>query len=346
MTLLEKKFINFYSYLKNKKDTQIILFGKIVSLSYFAVAIEKILHDPNNSSPSKDTLIVLKKAKDMFDCYCQLSDYQKDKNNISFQKNLVPMHKLLWQEIWPNYISLKEYDDLVEYRGKRLDFNNINKQFKNKTVLDLGCGNGSISIALLKRGAKFCHGIDFGKKNIQTAKYFTKKLKLQKKSKFTYGNIVNYKPKKKYDFIVCSAVLHHLKNKKDVLKTLKNITLACRPGTYFNFFVRGFSGIRYLSQDICRKSLINASPFFIKQVLQAMGFSINKITHLIDWHKAVYLQTKPHEIVNILKKLNFTDFRRFKGPHKNDLDLNQVMSHKQGKIKFGTGELRYICRYA
>jgi SAM-dependent methyltransferase len=345
MRLLEKKFKNFYLHLKKKKDSQIILFAKIVSLSYFSVAIEKILTNPKNPNPSKDTLIILKKTKDMFDCYCNLSEHQRDKKNISFQKDLVTMHKLLWQEIWPNYITLKEYNDLVEYRGKRLDFNNISKEFKNKTVLDLGCGNGSISVALLKRGAKFCHGVDFGKKNILTAKYFTKILKLKKKSKFTYRDIVNYKPKQKYDFIVCSAVLHHLKNKKDILKTLKNITLACNPGTHFYFFVRGFSGIRYLAQDLCRAALVNASPFFIRQILQIMGFSINKITHLIDWHKAVYLQTKPHEIINTLKKLNFTDFRRLKGPHRNDLDLNQVRAHKKGKTKFGTGELRFICRY-
>lgn len=343
---MKKKFNEFYSHLKKKKDNQIILYAKIVSLTYFAVAIEKILTDKKNSYPSKDTLKILEKAREIFDCFSQLSDYLKYKNKLSFEKNLVTMHKLLWQEIWPNYINLKQFNNLVEYRGKRLDFNGINKEFKNKNVLDFGCGNGSVSVALLKRGAKFCHGIDFGKKNIATAKYFSKILKLSKKSKFTLANIVNYKPKKKYDFIVCSAVLHHLKNKKDILKTLNNITLACKSGTYFYFFLRGFAGIRYLAQDLSRACLVNANPAFIKQILMTMGFSVDKITHLIDWHKAVYLQTKPDEIINILKKLNFTNFKRLKGPHKNDLDINQVNSHKHGQIKFGTGELRFICRYA
>lgn len=346
MYLLKKKITDFTCYLKKKKDSQIVLFAKVVSLTYFAVAIEKILTNPKHPNPSRDTLKILKKTKNVFDSFFELLDHQKDKKNIFFKKNLITMHKLLWQEIWPNYISIKEYNNLVEYRGKRLDFNNINKEFKKKNVLDFGCGNGSIGVALLKRGARFCHGVDFGKRNIETAKHFSKILKLEKKSKFTCANIVHYKPKKKYDFIVCSAVLHHLKNKKDILKTLKNITYACKSGTHFYFFVRGFSGIRYLAQDFCRKNLVNASPLFIKQILQIMGFSINKITHLIDWHKAVYLQSKPYEIINILKKLNFTDFKRLNGPHKNDLDLNQVRNHKHGKIKFGSGELRFICRYA
>jgi SAM-dependent methyltransferase len=346
MYYLKKQFNNFYRHLKNKKDSKIILYAKIVSLTYFAVAIEKIFTNPKNPNPLKDILIILKKTRNIFDCYSELSEYQKDKNNLFFKKNLVAMHKLLWQEIWPNYISLKEYNNLVEYRGKRLDFNNINNEFKKKTVLDFGCGNGSVSVALLKRGAKFCHGVDFGKKNVETAKYFSKILKLRKKSKFTFADIVYYKPKKKYDFIVCSAVLHHLKSKKDILKTLKNITLACKSGTHFYFFLRGFSGIRYLAQDLCRSCLVNASPSFIKEILWTMGFSTNKMTHLIDWHKAVYLQTKPDEIINILKKLNFTAFKRLKGPHKNDLDLNQVNEHKHGKTKFGTGELRFICKYA
>ena len=72
------------------------------------------------------------------------------------------MHTI-WLKIWPEY-NKKEYDALIEYRGKRLDYNNIKKEFYNKDVIDFGCGNGSILLALMKRGAKSSYGIDFGKK--------------------------------------------------------------------------------------------------------------------------------------------------------------------------------------
>jgi SAM-dependent methyltransferase len=323
-----------------------MLFIKILVLSQFILALEKIFNNPNNNNPIKDTLRVLKKTKLTFNCLSQLLNFEKNKKDLTFEKKIVLLHKSLWQHVWPNYNNLSDYNNLSEYRGARLDYNGIKKEFYKKTVLDLGCGNGSVSIALLKRGAKHCHGVDFGKKNILTARHFAKILNLTKKTKFTYADIVNFKPKNKYDFIVCSAVLHHLKNKKDILRTLKNITLGCKPGTYFYFFIRGFSGIKNLAQDLCRKSLVNASTSYIHLVLETMGFSINKITHLVDCHKAVYLQTKPDEIVSILKNLNFTDFRRLKGPHKLDSDINQVNNHKHGKVKFGSGELRFICRYA
>ena len=54
-------------------------------------------------------------------------------------------------------------------RGKRLDYNNIKKEFYNKDVIDFGCGNGSILLALMKRGPKFLW-YRFWKKNIRVAK--------------------------------------------------------------------------------------------------------------------------------------------------------------------------------
>jgi len=44
-------------------------------------------------------------------------------------------------------------------------------------------------------------------------------------------------------------------------------------------------------------------------------------------------------------KNNFNLVRRLKGSHKTDMDLNQMLEHKFSKVKFGTGELRYLFQY-
>jgi hypothetical protein len=47
----------------------------------------------------------------------------------------------------------------------------------------------------------------------------------------------------------------------------------------------------------------------------------------------------------LFKDFGFKKYKRLKGPHKNDLDINQMKKDKTSVIKFGTGELRYICEY-
>lgn len=232
----------------------------------------------------------------------------------------------------------------MNYRGKRIDFNNIT-EFKNKNVIDFGSGNGSISFSLLKRNAKHVHLVDFEKKNIKASKIFAKKLKLIKKTSFEINDISKYSSKKKYDFVICSGVLHHLQNKKIVLKTLKTIGKLCNNDAHLYVFVRGKGGMRYAIQDTCRSIFKNTDIEFIKKILMYANFSRNKITHLLDWHKAIYLHSSRTEFESMMKKSGFNSFKRLRGPHKNDLDLNQINSHNHSKLKFGTGELRYLAKF-
>ena len=73
-----------------------------------------------------------------------------------------------------------------------------------------------------------------------------------------------------------------------------------------------------------------------------MNFTRNKITHLVDWFKADYMECTPKKLINIMKKNNFDVVKRLNGPHKTDMDINQMREHKFSKLKFGTGELRYL----
>ena len=45
----------------------------------------------------------------------------------------------------------------------------------------------------------------------------------------------------------------------------------------------------------------NIDPVSIRKILENLNFSREKITHLVDWFKAIYLQTKPNELLKVLK---------------------------------------------
>ena len=53
----------------------------------------------------------------------------------------------------------------------------------------------------------------------------------------------------------------------------------------------------------------------------------------------------PKESYKYNEKNNFDMIKRLKGPHKTDMDINQMREHKFSKLKFGTGELRYLFKY-
>jgi 2-polyprenyl-3-methyl-5-hydroxy-6-metoxy-1,4-benzoquinol methylase len=344
-----KKRLNLLVKTLNSEDNiEPILTGKVVTMSYLTVALEPIFIKKNQKNLQKEILRKIDESILIFKSYVNLSKFRSTKYvyELNYKKDKIfySMHKKLWQEIWPEY-NKKEYDALIEYRGKRLDYNNIKKEFYNKDVIDFGCGNGSILLALMKRGAKSSYGIDFGKKNIQVAKKWSKIFNFDKNMKFKCLDILKFKSKKKYDFIICSAVLHHLKSHYHFEKAMKNISSICKNGSYLYFYVRGYGGTRSLIQEACVRCFNNIDANTIKKSLYNLNFTREKTTHLVDWFKAIYLQTKPSKLHKIFKKYGFISFKRLKGPHKNDLDINQIERDKNSKIKFGSGELRYLCQY-
>jgi len=82
--------------------------------------------------------------------------------------------------------------------------------FKNKTVLDLGCGDGTFSFKLVEFGAKHVLGIDPATQAIQLAQ----KNACEKgctNLNFEVGNLYNLSfEEKKFDIVVLRGVLHHL----------------------------------------------------------------------------------------------------------------------------------------
>jgi 2-polyprenyl-3-methyl-5-hydroxy-6-metoxy-1,4-benzoquinol methylase len=92
---------------------------------------------------------------------------------------------------------------------------NINKSDR---VLDIGCGNGALTFDLARK-AKFVVGIDLNEKNIEVAK---RKYKA-KNIEYKVGDATKDLSEEKYDVIVLSNVLEHIKNRVEFLRKLKKL---------------------------------------------------------------------------------------------------------------------------
>ena len=102
------------------------------------------------------------------------------------------------------------------YKSEKIVFKKYLKECK--TVLDVGCLYGSLSLALKKFNVKY-YGIDTDKKAIQYGKKHFKNINLY------HDDFL--KPKKKYpkcDFVFSLNVFDHYKNWKQVLRAYKKLT--------------------------------------------------------------------------------------------------------------------------
>ena len=340
--IFKKKLKSFQQFLKIKKSNDQVNYAKIVSMSFLLYKMDSVLTNPKNSTPIKDMINILQDTKRIFTSLVELKSYQNQTSQKSKRLNFGKAHKKLWQELWPEYKIKNDFIKLVNFRGKRLDFNNIKKEFKNKSILDVGCGHGSVSFACMFRGAKNADCIDFGERNLELGRYWARTYNFQNKMKFFRKDILKLKMKKQYDFVISSAVLHHLKNKSQLNEAIRKISKACKKDGYFYFYVRGSGGMKYDLYEMIQRSMNNVDMIYILKVLNELNFTQEKILYVVDAFKAIYLQTKVKDLISITNKSGFKLIRRLKGPHKTDMDINQLKEHKFSKIKFGTGELRYL----
>lgn len=131
--------------------------------------------------------------------------------------------------LWMNTLTYKLSSFLaqkVESRGihpkhrimnyHKFFIENINK---NEVVLDVGCGNGSLTKDVAGKAKKVI-GIDIEENNIKKAENMFS----GKNIKYICCDALSYFPDETFNVIILSNFIEHIKNRIEFLKKLKNIT--------------------------------------------------------------------------------------------------------------------------
>ena len=108
---------------------------------------------------------------------------------------------------------------------KALEFTKVMpilEDWKNKKILDFGCGAGRDCLKLALLGVKV-YGLDISKSNIESAKKLFKKNKLNGNFKLiNVGDEIPYTDDF-FDGFICNGVLHHIKNPNDSLSEISRV---------------------------------------------------------------------------------------------------------------------------
>jgi 2-polyprenyl-3-methyl-5-hydroxy-6-metoxy-1,4-benzoquinol methylase len=136
--------------------------------------------------------IIIKILIKLNDFILKLIDYL----SIKINKGIHPKHELT-----------KYYDFFI---------NNIKS---GDSVLDIGCGIGFVSDKLAQK-AKNVTGVDIEEKNLSIAKNKFVKENLR----FILADATQYDFKEKFDVVILSNVLEHIKNRIEFLEKIKNLS--------------------------------------------------------------------------------------------------------------------------
>jgi ubiquinone/menaquinone biosynthesis C-methylase UbiE len=334
--------------MKSTQNTFFSCFSKVTVLSNMNMRYEKVALNMNlDEHPYVLTRNIVDDAIEMFKKLIEMSFIENNDIKINkFKSNdVIVKHHELWQEIWPRYDE-NEIQELIDFRGDRLDANNIVKEIEGKICIDFGCGNGSIAFALLERGAKHVLGVDFGERQIELARELAKKRCVEEKTKFIVGNILDTKqPSNKFEFAVASAVFHHLKSKKHIEMALREVARVLKKGGGFYYFVVGSGAISHDLWDVSVDVLADIDINLIEDILKMMNPTRGKMTFITDRLSATYLYSSVEETISMLEKCGFGNFRRLVSPGNDNLscDIKRVEEDPYGREKLGAGELRYYC---
>lgn len=97
---------------------------------------------------------------------------------------------------------------------------------KSDFVLDAGCGDG-YSSSMIAPHVKSLVGIDLEKSKIKKAAKIAKKSNLSKKTRFLAKSIYDFRPKKRFDTVVCSDVIEHV---DDPITLIRKLISFCKRG--------------------------------------------------------------------------------------------------------------------
>lgn len=327
-------------------NTPFAVFAKVVTLTTMNIRFEKMAFDKElREHPYQLTREIVDEAGRMFDQMREMAFIEETSAEAIGGRSVdvVEKHQELWQELWSPYDDT-ELKQLIDVRGNRLDANGLVPSFAGKDCVDMGCGNGSFSFALLERGARSVTGLDFGERQVERARAAARSLGVEDRTDFRVGSVLDTGlPDDHFEFALSNAVFHHLENMDAMEQALREVARILKKGSGFWYFVHGAGAIGMDLWDMSVEALAGVDIRLIENIVASMNPTRGKFTYIVDMLTATYIHSTEEETIAMLERCGFGGFRRLSGADATSYDLDRVEADPYGKEKFGSGELRLYC---
>ncbi len=286
--------------------------------------------DKDNFKRIKNTI---KNIRNFMSSACKLGAYKVTKENIKFNT------QDLFGKLWLNRLNQKKLDSSAVLKDllKRSDLNI--KFFKNKKIIDIGCGSGRFTVAFAKLGAKLSVGVDLGDDGLKIGRLIAKRQKL-KNVKFYKANVLKLPFKNNsFDFVFCKGVLHHTGNTYRGLSELKRVL---KKNSNAFIYLYGSGGIFWKTRKLMRKVMKEIPLDYSINVLKMIGMPSRRTIFVDSWYVPIEDHINQNHLETWFKKNNI-EFKKYNKAKKTELEYMEK-KEKYFKEFFGSGELRYVIK--
>jgi SAM-dependent methyltransferase len=157
-----------------------------------------------------------------------------------------------WLNLPPGSIyTFDQFADWMHPLGRR--------DFEGKSVLELGCGNGSLLVHAAAWRPRLLHGIDLGE-SVRAARANLASIGFDN-WKVEQADLTTFRGAEGFDLVFCVGVLHHLNNPSDGFRAVvENV----RPGGKFHCWVYAREGnalVRFVVEPL--RKLFSKVPWWI-----------------------------------------------------------------------------------
>ncbi len=100
--------------------------------------------------------------------------------------------------------------------------NNLTKNIKYDSILDIGCGDGSIGLNLLKQSGKL-HLVDISERMIQVAQANAEEGMVSPDAvEYSVADVLDFKANEQADLVICMGVVAHVKDIPALIERIDN----------------------------------------------------------------------------------------------------------------------------
>lgn len=248
----------------------------------------------------------------------------------------------LFSDVWVGLTDDIYFDQSYDFTRVRLERNGVDPValFKDKVVVDAGCGSGKFSAAIAKFGAKQVIGLDIGKKGLEFARAQAKKVPYGDRLDYRYGSLLEIPLSDScVDIVWSNGVIHHT---LDYEKCLSEFNRVLKKGGTLFLYVDGPMGLFELMCDTFVASHIDLPRELVQHFLARLGINSGRIYWIIDCMFAPYERKTSEELEGLLRKYGFDKLRHL--PRGVDIDNNEMVAAgvPYAEIKHGNGMLKYL----
>ncbi len=91
------------------------------------------------------------------------------------------------------------------------------------SYLDLGCGMGRLSLALVAAGAEDVTGIDIVERHIEEATLLAEKLMPERQPVYHYTDVHGWEPERQYDVVITLGAMEHIHDPREFLHQMRDL---------------------------------------------------------------------------------------------------------------------------